>query len=30
MPRKSKWENLCDDVFNESSKQPTSKKGTMG
>ena len=30
MPRKSKWENLCDDVFNESSKQPTTKKGTMG
>ena len=27
MPRKSKWENLCDDVFNESSKQPTNKKG---
>ena len=30
MPRKSKWENLCDDVFNESSKQPTNKKGAMG
>ena len=31
MPRKSKWENLYDDVvFNEPSKQPTNKKGIMG
>ena len=29
MPRKSKWENLYDDVFNEPSKQPSNKKGMM-